>query len=67
MRCPLSEAASAKPLRLKILTVAPGDTVERLASRMALIDRPVERFHILNGLNPGEQVKPGERIKVVVE
>lgn len=66
-RLALSEAASAKPLRLKILTVAPGDTVERLASRMALIDRQVERFRILNGLNPGEQVKPGERVKIVVE
>jgi predicted Zn-dependent protease len=66
-RLSLSEAASAKPLRLKIVTVAPGDTVERLASRMALIDRQVERFRILNGLNPGEQVKPGERVKLVVE
>lgn len=66
-RLSLSEASSAKPLRLKIVTVAPGDTVERLASRMALIDRQVERFRILNGLDPGEHVKLGERVKIVVE
>jgi predicted Zn-dependent protease len=66
-RLSLSEAASAKPLRLKIVTVRRGDTVERLASRMALIDRRVERFRILNGLNPGERIKPGERVKIVVE
>jgi predicted Zn-dependent protease len=62
-----AEAAQAKPLRLKIVTVAPGDTVERLASRMALIDRQVERFRVLNGLEPGEHLKPGTQVKIVVE
>lgn len=66
-RLSLSEASSAKPLRLKTVTVAPGDTVERLAEKMALIDRQAERFRILNGLDPGEQIKPGERVKIVVE
>jgi predicted Zn-dependent protease len=66
-RLTASEIRHAKPLRLKIVTVQPGDTVERLASRMALIDRQVERFRVLNGLEPGDHLKVGELVKIVVE
>jgi predicted Zn-dependent protease len=62
-----AEAQQAKPLRLKIVTVKAGDTVEKLAGRMALIDRQAERFRVLNGLGPGDQLKPGEQVKIVVE
>jgi len=62
-----AEAQQAKPLRIKIITVKPGDTVEKLASRMALIDRQVERFRVLNGLSPGDELKPGAQMKIVVE
>jgi predicted Zn-dependent protease len=34
---------------------------------MPLVDRPLERFLILNGLNHGDALKPGERVKVVTE
>ena len=43
---------AAKPLHIKIVTVAQGDTVERLAGRMAIADRAVERFRVLTGLGP---------------
>jgi len=66
-RLSATEAQQAKPLRIKIVTVRAGDTVERLASRMALIDRQVERFRVLNGLEPGDRVKAGEQVKIVVE
>jgi predicted Zn-dependent protease len=66
-RMTLAESEAAKPLRLKIVTVAPGDTVERLASQMATTDRPAERFRVLNGLGPTDRVAAGERVKVVVE
>ncbi len=62
-----AEAQKAKPLRLKVVTVKPGDTVEKIASRMALIDRQVERFRVLNGLDPADRLKPGEMVKIVVE
>ena len=62
-----AEAAKAKPLRIRIVTVGPNDTVERLASRMALIDRQVERFRVLNGLGPADQLRVGEQVKIVVE
>jgi predicted Zn-dependent protease len=66
-RMTLAESQAAKPLHLKIVTVAPGDTVERLASRMAMHDRAVERFRVLNGLGANERVNPGDQVKLVVE
>ncbi len=66
-RMSLAEIEDAKPLHLKIVTVAPGDTVEKLASRMAVADRAVERFRVLNGLDPGDKLKPGTEAKIVVE
>jgi len=41
--------------------------VERLASKMAVSDRAAERFRVLNGLEPGDRVKPGNQVKIVVE
>jgi predicted Zn-dependent protease len=66
-RMSLAEIEDAKPLRLQVITVAPGDTVEKLATRMAVADRQVERFRVLNGLEPGERLRPGSEIKIVVE
>ena len=66
-RMSLAEIEDAKPLHLKIVTVAPGDTVEKLAGRMAVADRAVERFRVLNGLEPGDKLKPGTEAKIVVE
>jgi predicted Zn-dependent protease len=66
-RMSLAEIENAKPLRLQIITVAPGDTVEKLATRMAAADHQVERFRVLNELEPGERPKPGSEVKIVVE
>jgi len=66
-RMSLAEIEQAKPLRLKIVKVGPGDTVERLAGRMAVADRQVERFRVLNGLDAGDRLKPGSEVKIVVE
>ena len=38
-RMSLAEIEDAKPLRLQVVTVAPSDTVEKLADRMAVADR----------------------------
>ncbi len=59
--------AGAKPHRLKIVRVAPGHTIESLARRMAVPDRKVELFRVLNGLSPADTIRPGDRIKLVVE
>ena len=66
-RMSLAEIEQAKPLRLKVVTVGPGDTVEKLAGKMAVPDRAVERFRVLNGLEPGDRLKVGTGVKIVVE
>jgi len=66
-RMSLAEIEAAKPLRLQVVTVGPGDTVDRLAARMAVADRQVERFRVLNGLEPGDRLKPGSEVKIVIE
>ncbi len=66
-RMSLAEIEEAKPLRVQVVTVGPGDTVEKLATRMAVADRQVERFRVLNGLEPGERVRSGSEVKIVVE
>jgi predicted Zn-dependent protease len=66
-RMTLAEIEQAKPLHLLVVKVAPGDTIEKLASRMAGTDRAIERFRVLNGLNPGDKLKPGSEVKIVVE
>jgi predicted Zn-dependent protease len=66
-RMSLAEIEDAKPLRLQVVTVGPSDTVEKLATRMAVTDRQVERFRVLNGLEPGERLKSGSEVKIVVE
>ena len=48
------------------MPVSEGDTVERLASRMAT-DRKEERFRILNGLGPSDRLRAGDQVKIVTE
>ena len=66
-RMSIAESKAARPLRLRLVTVGNGDTVEQLASRMAVVDRKLERFRILNGLDPGDRLTPGDLVKLVVE
>jgi predicted Zn-dependent protease len=66
-RLTLEEIQAARPLRIKVITVQPGDTVESLSHRMMGVDRPADRFRVLNGLEPHAQVRPRERVKIVVD
>jgi predicted Zn-dependent protease len=66
-RLTLDEIQAARPLRIKIITVQPGDTVESLSHRMAGVDRPADRFRVLNGLDSRAQVKARDRVKIVVD
>ncbi len=62
-----NEAAQARPLRLTVVQVRPGDTAERLAARGPADEGyRLERFLLLNGLRAGEPLTPGQRIKLVV-
>ncbi len=66
-RMSLKESEQVRPLHLKIVTVGAHDMVEKLAHRMAISDHPLDRFRVLNGLSPGDKLKPGEKVKIVAE
>jgi predicted Zn-dependent protease len=61
------EGAVPAPLRLAVVSVGVGDTVDSLASRMAFADHRRERFMALNGLAADTDIKPGMLVKLVVE
>ena len=65
-RMSLKESEQVHPLRLKIVTVRAGDTAESLARRMATGDHSLERFRAINGLGANDALKPGTKVKLVV-
>ncbi len=62
-----AEARTLRPLRLVVVTAGAGETVEAVAQRMVVPDKPVERFLVLNGLERGASLRAGQPYKVVVE
>ena len=61
-----NEAASIRPKVVDVVTVQQGDTIQRLASRMAYRDFQVDRFLAMNGLNANSPLVPGQKVKLVV-
>jgi len=66
-RLSTAEAATLKPRRVRVVTVRSGDTPEILAQQMAFDGFQLERFRVLNGLEPGDALAPGQRVKVISE
>ena len=61
------DSALAAPQRIKIVEAGSGDTAETLAARMAFLPRSLDQFLILNGLERGAALVPGQRYKIVAE
>lgn len=62
-----SEIASIRPRKIDVVSVRPSDTVRSLAERMAYSDYKLERFRVLNGLGADEALRPGQKVKLVVQ
>jgi len=60
-----AEKAAVKPLRIRIHTVKSGENVDSLATSQDVPDWQVERFRVLNGLEPGEGLQPGRKVKLI--
>ena len=60
-----SETASLQPLRIRIATVRPGESVNTLAGRMRGTNRRLELFRLLNALAPGTSLSTGQKVKIV--
>ena len=61
-----AEAAAIRPRIIHVVTVAPGDTIQSLASRMAYRDFKIDRFLTLNNLPANGRLLPGQKVKLVV-
>lgn len=66
-RVPNEEAQAVRPLKIRLHQVVAGDTAERLAARSVFSDRNLERFLVLNGMQRGARLTPGDYVKVVTE
>lgn len=60
------DSAGTRGRRVKVVRVAPGDTVASLAARMAYSDDQLSRFTILNGITANSRLAPGSRVKLIV-
>jgi predicted Zn-dependent protease len=62
-----AEKAALKPLRIRVVTVRPGQTIGTLAASMVGVDRKLDLFRVINGLAPGAAVSTGHRVKIITD
>lgn len=62
-----AEQSAIKPLRIRVVTVKPGDTMASLAARMQGATRKLELFRLLNAMPAGATVSVGDRVKIISE
>ena len=62
-----SEAAKLSSLKVRLVTVKPGDNQRSLARRMRGVDRPLALFRALNDLDASDALPPGTKVKIVAE
>lgn len=59
------ERQAIKPYRVRVFTAKTGDTVASIAQSQPFKDFQEERFRVLNGLRPDEELQPGQMYKRV--
>ncbi|WP_448203648.1 M48 family metalloprotease [Azospirillum sp. sgz302134] len=59
------EAASLRPLRVRVVTARPGDSAEGLIRQMPQMPYAEELFRIINDLPPGTPLQPGQKVKII--
>jgi predicted Zn-dependent protease len=62
-----AEKAALKPLRIRIVTVKPGQTMGTLSAQMVGVDRKLDLFRVLNALAPGATVSAGDKVKIITD
>jgi predicted Zn-dependent protease len=62
-----SEKAALKPLRIKVVTVQPGQTIGTLSAAMSGVDKKLELFRVLNEVPPGGGVSVGQKVKIITD
>lgn len=59
------ETARLKPLKLKIVTVGPVQGERSMIAKMRGVNNAGKLFRLINGLQQGETVLPGQKVKIV--
>ncbi|WP_417516715.1 M48 family metalloprotease [Minwuia sp.] len=59
------EASRLQPLRIEVQTVRSGDTISKLTRGDQQDGFEDERFRVINGMGPSEQLRAGELVKVI--
>jgi predicted Zn-dependent protease len=62
-----AERDALKPLRIRVVTVKPGQTMGTLAAQMVGVDRKLDLFRVLNALGPGTTLSAGDKVKIVTD
>lgn len=62
-----ADKAALRPLRIRVVTVKPGETVGSIAATMVGVDRKLDLFRVLNALSPGATVSAGDKMKIVTD
>ncbi len=61
------EIGNLKPLSIKIVTVGNDRQEGALITSMRGSSNPAELFRLINGLQPGETVSPGQKVKIITD
>ena len=62
-----SEKAALRPLRIRVVTVKPGQTTGSIAAMMVGVDRKLDLFRVLNARPPGASVSAGDKVKIITD
>jgi predicted Zn-dependent protease len=62
-----AEKAALKPLRIRVVTVQPGQTMGSLAAQMVGVNRKLDLFKVLNAIGPAGNVSAGDKVKIVTD
>ena len=62
-----SEANAIRPLRIRTTKVRTGDTAASLSNRLPFEKFNKEWFELINSLEPGARLTPGQTVKIIAE
>lgn len=62
-----AEKAALKPLRIKVVTVQPGQTIGTLSAKMSGVDKKLDLFRVLNEIPPGGGLSAGDKVKIITD
>lgn len=61
------EKNQLRSLNIRTVTVRPGDTSTLLAAKMRTGGNNLRLFEIINGLESGQSLKPGDQVKIITD